>query len=107
MDFLQDTLQIDAATVTAFFVIAAGIAAVLQLAKEWLRMLVPAVSKYPAWERQGIRTVATLLGSAAMMGYLGSFGWLEASLGALAGMSSESVYRWFIAELKRRTKAAA
>jgi len=42
-----------------------------------------------------------------MMSYLGSYGWLEASLGALAGMSSESVYRWFIAELKRRTKTEA
>lgn len=105
--FLSDTLQIDSGTVTAFFLIAAGIAAVLQLAKGWVRMLWPAVAAHPAWERQVIRTTATLLGIAGMSGYLQSFGWLECSMGALAGMLSESVYRWFIAELTRRTKVDA
>lgn len=105
--FLSETLQIDSGTVTAFFLIAAGIAALLQLAKGWVRMLWPAASAHPAWERQVIRTAAVLLGVVGMSGYLQSFGWLEFSLGTLAGMLSEAVYRWFIAELTRRTKVDA
>lgn len=98
----------DAMTVLAMMVaVSAGVAGVVEVVKAALRLAHDQWEGHPA-ERVTLRSLAVLLGVGALLPLGSAYGvpWtVSAAAGALAGASSEVVYRWVLRWLESRLGA--